>query len=322
MLEISNILIIVNTDSGKKNSLKIWNNLKLTKNINSLYNCELILTSSYEEMYSYFMKNKEEINNKHYKFIMFISGDGTIYRYINMDLSLSSLENVPIFHYPAGSGNGFYRSITNEMSLKNIDDYVDCIIRDNHNIKKMDLMNILMSSGDNPRDSVKAFLSVTWGMIADVDIETEDYRWMGYFRFVYGVIMSIIKKRGYYGTLKYKAEDGEDKVIEGNFILFLANNLSHITHNSNASPHSKSDDGYIFISYILAPVSRCELLKIMLNFDNGTYINHSKVKYVKTKGFSLEKSDGKIVIDGELIDNSINKIDVEIESKSLRFVSN
>jgi len=31
MLEISNILIIVNTDSGKKNSLKIWNNLKLTK---------------------------------------------------------------------------------------------------------------------------------------------------------------------------------------------------------------------------------------------------------------------------------------------------
>ena len=49
MSETSNILIIVNTDSGKKNSLKIWNNLKLTKNINSLYNCELILTSSYEE---------------------------------------------------------------------------------------------------------------------------------------------------------------------------------------------------------------------------------------------------------------------------------
>ena len=55
----------------------------------------------------------------------------------------------------------------------------------------MDLVAIDTSSGQR----LYSFLSVTWGLLADVDIESEKYRSMGNARFA---LMAVLKIAGSY----------------------------------------------------------------------------------------------------------------------------
>lgn len=54
-----------------------------------------------------------------------------------------------------------------------------------------------------PTEKLYAFLSVTWGMVADVDIESEKYRCMGESRFLIGTIARIVGLRSYRGRLSF-----------------------------------------------------------------------------------------------------------------------
>ena len=82
---------------------------------------------------------------------------------------------------------------------------------------------------------------------------------------------------------------------------------------------SKIDDGYIYISYILEPLSRCELFKILLKLNNGKYIYDKNVIYIKTKQFSLDTKNGKIVVDGELQD--FKNIHCQILKNKIQYLS-
>ena len=60
----------------------------------------------------------------------------------------------------------------------------------------------------------------------------------------------------------------------------------------------------IFIkNYIKYPISRCELIKIMLQLSSGKFIENKNVNYVKTNFFSLDVNNGFIVVDGEKIND-------------------
>jgi len=138
---------------------------------------------------------------------------------------------------------------------------------------------------------------------------------MGYSKFVYGTLHNIWRKRYYRGHLEYTTVDGVNIFFTNNFVMFLASNLSNITGNSFSSPKSVSDDRCIYLTYILAPISRCALLRIMLSFDSGKYINHPNVCYIACKKFLLQTENGLIVVDGEPItDRSVN---VEINNTNI-----
>lgn len=74
----------------------------------------------------------------------------------------------------------------------------------------MDLLYI--EQGDN---QMYAHLAVMWGLIADVDIQSEKYRWMGSARFTAAAVARLLFQRKYYGTLWYlpsQNKNGEDHV--------------------------------------------------------------------------------------------------------------
>lgn len=50
-------------------------------------------------------------------------------------------------------------------------------------------------------------LLVNWGMIADIDIESEKYRRLGETRFLIGALSCILKKRSYRGKISYLPKD-------------------------------------------------------------------------------------------------------------------
>lgn len=79
------------------------------------------------------------------------------------------------------------------------------------------LLDLDICSVVTPTEKMYAFLSVTWGMVSDVDIESEKYRCLGETRFLIGTIAKIIGLRRYRGRISYLPvdhflHDGEDNL--------------------------------------------------------------------------------------------------------------
>jgi len=70
----------------------------------------------------------------------------------------------------------------------------------------MDLVSVQLSSGRR----LFSFLSVAWGFVADVDIESEKYRHAGAARFTVGTLVRLASLRVYKGKLAYLPA-GEDE---------------------------------------------------------------------------------------------------------------
>jgi len=108
---------------------------------------------------------------------------------------------------PGGSANGYAKSICEE-SKEELSPQTCAFIIARGETKMFDLMEIESPSYPN---KIYSFLSITWGIIADIDLESEKFRYCGSARFtVYGVYL-LACQRNYYGTLYYCTEDMIDK---------------------------------------------------------------------------------------------------------------
>lgn len=74
---------------------------------------------------------------------------------------------------------------------------------------KMDLWDVQYATLDpatkSPfkKHSRLAFLSIAWGFVADVDIESEQMRWLGWPRFYIGSAIRVLGLRKYYARLSF-----------------------------------------------------------------------------------------------------------------------
>jgi hypothetical protein len=68
-------------------------------------------------------------------------------------------------------------------------------------------MDILKMISRERKDPIYSFLSISWCMIADVDLESEHLRWMGETRFTIWALLRIIKRRQYRAKLAYLGEE-------------------------------------------------------------------------------------------------------------------
>lgn len=91
----------------------------------------------------------------------------------------------------------------------------------------MDLVSIHLPS--SPR--LFSFLSLAWGFVADVDIESEKYRHVGAARFTVGTLVRLASLRVYKGKLAYlpATEDyNKDEGLRNNVTLHCNNQASSI----------------------------------------------------------------------------------------------
>lgn len=63
---------------------------------------------------------------------------------------------------------------------------------------------------ETPSKTIYSFLSLTWGIMSDVDIESEKYRYLGNGRFTLGALIRILGLRTYRGRLSYLPEDNDN----------------------------------------------------------------------------------------------------------------
>ncbi|GAB1610324.1 hypothetical protein Ahia01_001318500, partial [Argonauta hians] len=128
--------------------------------------------------------------------IVIVAGDGLIFEVINGLMNRpdwSEAIKTPIGCLPGGSGNALCCSLNylaGEPILENIVLHSTFILL-KHQVLPLDLVAIQLASGRH----LYSFLSVTWGIIADVDYESERYRRsLGSKRFLVQMAQRLIGK--------------------------------------------------------------------------------------------------------------------------------
>ncbi|XP_068097181.1 sphingosine kinase 2 [Hyperolius riggenbachi] len=148
----------------------------------------------------------QSINLEEWDGIVVISGDGLLFEVINGLMERPDWEDamrMPIGILPCGSGNalaaavnfhaGFEQAMGSELLLNCI------LLLCRGTVTPMDLVSVTTCSGTR----CFSFLSIAWGFISDVDIESEKYRHMGSARFTVGTMVRVASLRTYRGRLSY-----------------------------------------------------------------------------------------------------------------------
>ncbi|XP_034275437.1 sphingosine kinase 2 [Pantherophis guttatus] len=138
--------------------------------------------------------------------IVAISGDGLLHEVINGLMERPDWEEavkMPLGILPCGSGNAVAAAINCSAGFEQVmgqELLTNCTLLLCHGaVSPLDLVSITTTSGTR----IFSFLSVAWGFISDVDIESEKYRHMGPARFTFGTMIRLASLNTYRGRLSY-----------------------------------------------------------------------------------------------------------------------
>ncbi|XP_076593242.1 sphingosine kinase 2 [Chaetodon auriga] len=206
------LLLLVNPFSGRGQAMQ-WcqtHILPMIREANISYN--LIQT----ERQNHARELIREILLSEWDGIIIVSGDGLLHEVINGLMERPDWEQAiktPVGILPCGSGNALAGSINHnagyDMCLREPLLLNCCFLLCRGGVRPMDVVSVTTSPppSNNSRTAAPrrlfSFLSVAWGFVSDVDIESERYRGLGSARFTLGTLVRIASLRSYKGRLSY-----------------------------------------------------------------------------------------------------------------------
>lgn len=196
----------------------------------------------------------------------------------------------------------------------------------------MNLLSLHTASGRH----LYSVLSLTWGFVADVDLESEKYRRLGQVRFTLGTLFRLATMRIYQGQLAYLPVGTTSSkmpasptlvrkgpvdthlvpleepvpshwtvVPEQDFILVLVLLHTHLGMEMFAAPMGRCEAGVMHLFYVRAGVSRAMLLRLFLAMQKGKHMEFDcpYLVHVPVVAFRLEPRNqrGMFSVDGEFM---------------------
>ncbi|KAJ1771482.1 hypothetical protein LPJ74_002302 [Coemansia sp. RSA 1843] len=188
----ANALVLLNPVSGKRKALKVFDSI--VKPIFEIGSMSYTLKITESPRHAADIVENEDLSP--YTSLITVSGDGLLHEVLNGLLrrkDWAQYKNLPLGVIPTGTGNGLAKSI-------------DCWWPEQAAVavvkaesRPLDIMSVTLASGVVEH----CFLSMTWGLVADIDIESERMRWAGSARLdLYGTIR-LMNLRYYGGRLHY-----------------------------------------------------------------------------------------------------------------------
>ncbi|OUM61555.1 hypothetical protein PIROE2DRAFT_12420 [Piromyces sp. E2] len=197
--ENRHILCILNPMSGRKKSLHVYNDLVIP-----MFKIANITSELKETQYQCHCEEiAYSLNLDNYDGIVSVSGDGLFHELLNGILSRDDWDKaryMPIGMISSGTSNALninFDITSSRHSILNI-------IKGN----EMPFDIIRASQGD------KVFfghLSLSWGVMADTDIQSDRYRFIGRYKYYLAGAFRIIFVNKYHGHLYYLPEDSDVK---------------------------------------------------------------------------------------------------------------
>ncbi|KAF3320967.1 sphingosine kinase 1-like isoform X1 [Carex littledalei] len=199
------LYIIVNPFGGKQCGRKIFAN-----EVKPLLDAANLLYTLQETDYQLHAQEiVGSLDIKKFDGIICVSGDGVLVEVVNGLLQREDWNKaikVPLGIIPAGSGNGMAKSLLDSSGEPcSISNAVFSIIKGKK--RALDVASVIQ--GETKFFSV---LMLTWGLIADVDIESEKYRWMGSARFEFYSLLRIMNLRKYTGDVQFVPAPGYESI--------------------------------------------------------------------------------------------------------------
>ncbi len=303
--------ILINPISGKKQARKIFAQVRPLLERSHLH-FTVTETFSAEETRNFLQKIAlEEIDS-----LVIVGGDGTIHEAIDCLMSRDDWQTAiqtTIGVIPAGTGNGLCKSLL-ELSGEPYDPISAAFLIAKGKKQPCDLVTFKQNSR-----RYYSFLSLSWAIASDVDIESERLRFLGYLRTEIYALMRIINLRSYKGRFSFlphsdwknpsnqsKEWDGEWQVIEDEFLLFWAMNAAWANHSMKPAPYAQLADGAMDVLLVRRGASRLDLLSAFLRCAKGEHIFLPCMEYYKVRCFRLEPltDRGILAIDGEQVNYS------------------
>ncbi len=288
--------IILNPASGRKQAQKIW---QLVAPVFDRSYCEfnLIETKRAGEL-SEIIK---DLDLDRLDGLVIIGGDGTIYEALNGLLRRlkgeEKIKMTPMGVIPSGTSNGLAKSIL-EKAGEPYDPVSAAFLIARGKIETIDLA--IVQQQDKRYYSI---LSFAWGLVSDVDLESDRLRFLGTLKTDIYVLIRLLFLRIYQGKLSLSKMTGETIEIDTDFVLLWAMNIPWAAYNLYTAPHAALSDGLIDLLIIRGGASRWQILRAFLQMGKGKHIELPYVEYHKVRGFRLEPvgNGGILAIDGEEI---------------------
>mmetsp|Transcript_14693 Transcript_14693/g.17839 ORF Transcript_14693/g.17839 Transcript_14693/m.17839 type:complete len:283 (-) Transcript_14693:1043-1891(-) len=232
---------------------------------------------------------------------------------------------------PAGTGNGLATVLTKRSKLPS-GTLASAFLCAKMKSRPMDIMAVDIM-GHEKIERLYSFLSLEWGLMSFLDIDSERARFLGGFRFTVWAILGIILRRKYRGVLSYKEMDEEDKILEKywdinsdyhagsqeglaprteflpdqnesvpgdwktiedkSFLSLLGVNVPWIATDANPRPDSSLDDGVFRMMY-QRKRGRFDMARFMLGIEDGTGMNLKSAETFSTRALRLEPKDKKL----------------------------
>ncbi|KAM0012139.1 putative sphingosine kinase [Helianthus debilis subsp. tardiflorus] len=327
------LFLFVNPFGGRKSASKVF-----TDDVKPVLEDANIEYTLQETKYQLHAKEvAHDLDLTKYDGILCVSGDGILVEVVNGLLERKDWQvalKIPIGVIPAGTGNGMIKSLLDSAGQPCTAAYAMLAVIQGHK-RSLDVATIWQ--GQSRFFSV---LMLAWGLIADIDIESEQYRWMGSARMdLYG-LQRILSLRKYNGCISFVPAPGfEDageptsaaveplttqhhgyqgpkldlgtlswRKLNGPFIGIWLQNVAWGSENAMAAPNAKFDDGYLDL-IVMQECPKIRLMSLMSEMSNGQYVKSPHVLYIKVKAVILEPGsrtgdstkEGIIDSDGEVL---------------------
>ncbi|EDV35060.1 uncharacterized protein Dana_GF22547, isoform C [Drosophila ananassae] len=201
------LLILLNPKSGSGKGRELFQKqvAPLLTEAEAQYDLQITTHPQYAKE---FVRTRKDLLER-YSGIVVASGDGLFYEVLNglmerMDWRRACRE-LPLGIIPCGSGNGLARSVAHHCNEPYepkpiLNATLTCIAGKS---TPMDVVRIELAPGGDKHYVMYSFLSVGWGLIADIDIESERLRSIGAQRFTLWAIKRLITLRTYKGKVYY-----------------------------------------------------------------------------------------------------------------------
>lgn len=311
IVEPRHLQIIINPSSGKKKAAQIFEQVRPLFEHSNLKYTVTETHSAADTKNLVHNLNLSEIDG-----LVIVGGDGTIHDAIAGLMSRpdhAKAIKLPLGIIPGGTGNGLCKTLL-EQSQESYNPLNAAFLIIKGKQQSFDLAVVKQNNA-----KYHSFLSLSWGLISDTDIESEKLKFLGALRFdVYALILlSLLRTyRGRFSFIPHPdfeqtdyritSQQGEWLIIEDEFIFIWAMNTSWAAYDMNVTPYAQINDGAMDVLVMRQGTSRLELLQALLRCGKGQHLDLPHMEYYKVRAFRLEPltDKGILVVDGEPVDYS------------------
>jgi sphingosine kinase len=303
--------IIINPVSGKGLASQIFDRVRPLFDRSNL---EYIVTKTFSATDTKELVRKLDLDK--IDGLVIVGGDGTIHDAIAGLMSRRDKNRaikIPLGIIPGGTANGLSKTLL-ELSNETYDPLNAAFLIAKGKQQTFDLAAIKQNG-----NKYYSFLSLAWGLISDVDIESEKLKFLGALRFDLYALLLVSLLRTYKGRFSFiphpdcqptrdrvTTRQGKWHIIEDEFIFVWAMNTAWAAYDMNVTPHAQLNDGAMDVLMMRKGTPRLEILQALLRCGKGEHLDLPHLEYYKVRAFRLEPltKKGIFVVDGEPVDYS------------------